>query len=333
MRPFFVFLVFICPFLAAEELSGCDLCTKVVSIFEQKNTALVGTKDDWIKELRATSEEICFAKLQVFATPLQCTSFFELNAAYIVDLMLEEAKPDSICKTIGSCSNVEDSNYKLIFPIIMEKQITYEIEEKEISQDSYFHYKLFLGNPSFLHNDSYHLVIELQHPKDSDLNLKVTNKTTFVQSENCNDKNCSMDISKPGRGVWYYFTIHVKVGATNTSFFLNATEKNETVGHWIYVSHSRFNGQRFAFILCFTFSTLCLLCWCISRCIFSKRRYKHQQRYVPVVMQPIPETFIPMDSLHSFEMFSSRPYDPDSSTILVMYPPQPIANADFAEQQ
>jgi len=327
MKFFFVFLVVICPFLVAEELPACGLCTMVVNLLEKKANAL-GAREDWIKQLFAITDEVC-ANVQSFASPAQCKSYIELNAPYMVDLILSESNPESICKTIGICNDAEDSmDYKLIYPIVNEQQITYLVEEKEITQDAVFNYKFFLGNPSFLHNESYHLAIELNRVIDCEVNLKVTNKTTFVQSESCNtDKNCSMDISQPGRGVWYYFTVHIKVSGDKASFSLNATEKNETVGHWIYVSHHKLDGQRFAFILCITFSSVCLLCLCISRCIFSKRRYKHQQQqaYVPIMMQPIPETIIP---IQDFAMFASQqPFDPELSPVLVMYSPQSIANA------
>jgi len=325
---FLVFLAIICPFLVAEEIAACGLCTMVVGLLENKASVL-STREDWIKELFAITDEVC-ANVQLFASPVQCKSYIELNAPYMVDLMLSESKPQSVCKTIGICNDANDStNYKLVFPIINEQQITYLVEEKDISQDTEFNYKLFLGNPSFLDSERYHLAIELSQVVDCEVNLKVTNKTTFVQSESCNnDKNCSMDISQPGRGVWYYFTVHAKVSGKKASFFLNATEKNETVSRWILTSHHILNGQRFALILCITFSSVCLLCLCISRCIFSNRRYKHRQQqiYSPIMMQPIPETVIP---IQDFAMFGSQqPFDPEHvSPMFIMYSTQPIANA------
>jgi len=327
MKSIFVLLVFICPFLVATESPACGLCTMVVGFWEKKDSTLLGTRDAWLNELLATSNEICFSKVQLFATPAQCKSFIELNTPYIVDLIIAEAKSDSICASIGACSSAEDSiDYKLILPIINEQQVTYLVEEKEITQETYFHYKLFLGNPSFLSNESYQLAVELNHIKDCDVNLKVTNKTTFVQSESCDPKkNCSMSISFPGRGVWYYITVHAKLSGSKASFSLNATEKNETIGHWIFVSHSRFNGQRFAFILCLSFSILCLLCLCISRCVIAKRRYKRQQSYIPMMMQQVPETMIPMATVQNFGMFPSEPFDPDSSPVVIIFPP-PVMN-------
>jgi len=327
MKVLLVFLVLICPFLVAEEMGACGLCTMVVDLLE-KGESVLGTKDDMLKNLFEITDEVC-ANVSPFASPAQCKSFIELNAPYMVDLMLSESKPESVCKTIGICNDAEDStNYKLVFPIIEENQVTYLVEEKEIAQDSQFNYKLFLGNPSFINLESYQLAIELSQAVDCDINLKVTNKTTFVQSESCNsDKNCSMDISQPGRGVWYYITVHAKVHGDKASFFLNATEKNETRSQWTFTYHHSLNGQRFAIILSVTFASVCLICLCISRCVFSNRRYKHkqQQAYSQIMMQPFPETVIPIQEFAAFG--SQESFDPDVAPIFVMYSTQPIANA------
>lgn len=298
------------------------MCTLVVDLLETQDSAL-GSKNDWIKELLTIADEVCANVPQAVASPAQCKSYFELNAPYMVDLILSNSKSESVCKTIGVCNEPEDSTrYKLVFPTINEQQISYLVEEKEITKDTEFNYKLFLGNSSFLDNDSYQLNIQLNQIIGCEVTLKVTNKTTFVQSESCNsERNCSMDISQPGRGVWYYVTVHTKMDGDTASFSFNATERNETTSYWIYVSsHHRFNAQRFAFILCVTFSSVCCLCWCISRCMFSKRtrRYKHQQRgYAPIIMQPIPETMVPIQGL--------EPFNPDVSPVIVMYAPYPYS--------
>jgi len=298
------------------------MCTMVVDLLETQDQ-YAETKNDWINQLLTIADEVCANVPQAVASPTQCKSYFELNAPYMVDLILSDSKSESVCKAIGVCTQPEDSTqYKLVFPTINEQQISYLVEEKEITKDTEFNYKLFLGNPSFLHNDSYELAIQLNQIVGCEVNLKITNKTSFVQTESCNsEKNCSMDISQPGRGVWYYVTVHAKMNGDTASFSFNATERNETTGYWIYVSsRHRFNAQRFAVILCVTFSSVCLLCFCISRCMFSKRtrRYKQQQQsYAPIMMQSIPETMISMQGL--------EPFDPDVSPVIVMYAPLPYA--------
>jgi len=321
MKAFLVFLALIWPIVASEDLGACSMCTMVVDLLETQNNVL-GSKEEWMKQLLSIADKVCANVPETIASPTQCKSYIELNAPYIVDLITSDTEPSNICKTIGVCDEPVDSTaYKLIYPIINEHQVSYLVEEKEITKDTEFNYKLFLGNPQMLSND-YELAIEVHSITGCDVLLKVTNKTTFVEATSCNqEKNCTMQISEPGKGLWYYVTVHAKLTADSASFSFNATEKNETSGDLIYAKYRhKFHPERFTLILCFTFSLVCLLCLCISRCMFTKRarRYNHiqEQPYTHLMMQPLPETVIPMQ-------FGSQEFDPDGTPVIIMYAPYP----------
>jgi len=282
------------------------------------------TQEEWTNHLLSIADQVCANVPETIASPAQCKSYIELNAPYMVEIILSDGARESICKTLGVCNEPVDSNeYKLVYPIINENQISYLVEEKEITKDTEFNYKLFLGHPKMLNNDSYELAIELHSVIGCEVHMRVTNKTTFVEATSCNEeKNCTMQISEPGRGLWYYVTVRATLTADSASFAFNATERNEIVPEFFYAtSRHRFNGERFTLILCITFSLLCTLCLCVSRCMFTKRavRFNQQQQYMHMLMQPIPETVIPMENV-----FGSEEFDPDRTPfIAVMYAPYP----------
>jgi hypothetical protein len=326
MKTFFVFLALTVAFVAAVDNGACSLCNMVEELLDTQSLAYK-TQEEWTNHLLSIADKVCANVPETIASPAECKSYIELNAPYMVEIILspmnDDEERESICRIIGVCVEPVDSKeYKLVYPTINENRISYLVEEKEITKDTEFNYKLFLGHPKMLNNDSYELEIELHSVIGCEVHMKVTNKTTFVEATSCNEeKNCTMQISEPGKGLWYYITVRTTLTAESASFALNATERNEIIPEFFYAtSRHGFNGERFTLILCMTFSLLCTLCLCISRCMFTKRPVRfNQQQYAHMVMQPIPETAIPMENV-----FGSEQFDPDTTPfIAVMYAPYP----------
>jgi hypothetical protein len=322
MKTFLVFLALAFAFVAAADNGACSLCNMVEELLDTQSLAYK-TQEEWTNHLLSIADKVCANVPESIASSAQCKSYIELNAPYMVEILLSDEERESICKTIGVCNEPVDSNtYKLVYPIIDENQVSYLVEEKEITKDTEFNYKLFLGHPKMLNNDNYELAIELHSVIGCEVHMRVTNKTTFVEATSCDEeKNCTMQISEPGRGLWYYVTVNAKLTGDSASFSFNATERNEIVPEFFYATtrHS-FNAERFTLILCVTFSLLCTFCLCISRCMFTRRAVRYnQQPYTHMVMQPIPETVIPMENV-----FGSEQFDPDTTPfIAVMYAPYP----------
>jgi len=322
MKTFLVFFALLVAFVATEDLGACSLCTMVENLLDTQSLAF-NTQEEWTNHLLSIADKVCANVPETIASPAQCKSYIELNAPYMAEIILSDEDSETICKTIGVCNEPVDSNaYKLVYPIINENQISYLVEEK-ITKDTEFNYKLFLGHPKMLNNNTYELAIELHTITGCEVYMKVTNKTTFVEATSCNEeKNCTMQISEPGRGLWYYVTVRATLTAASASFSFNATERNQTVPEFFYaISRHRFNSERFTVILCVTFSLLCTFCLCISRCMFTRRAVRYnQQPYTHMVMQQIPETVIPMENV----VFGSQEFDPDTTQfIAVMYAPYP----------
>jgi len=193
------------------------------------------------------------------------------------------------------------------------------LTEDNILANTGYNYKIFLANPTFLNTNGYELVVKVNQIVGCDVSLKITNKTNFVETDVCNkEKNCNMNISKPGRGVWYYITINTKMHAEKASFSLTAIERNETTsGHWVFrADHRHINMGRFTFILCLTFSTLCLLCTCISRCVFRRRMIQkrcYQQQTEPVFIGFAPETVMSIQE-------PVVTFPEDETKMVLMYP-------------
>jgi len=282
----------------APELEACGICTMVVNTLEGYLSKSV-TKDDLMKQLAGVSTVVCENIPSKLATKEQCNSFVSLYGPYTIELLLSEAKPESICRTIGICdSGTQNPHYQLLFPSISSESINYVVGEENIVADTTFNYKMFLGSPAFLNNNNYELFITAGNIVGCDLHLKITNKTNYVETWACSkDKNCSITISKPGRGVWYYLTVSTKLHAQKASFSLHATERNSTEasGYWVISKHRHLDVGHFIFILSMTFSLVCLLCVCISRCVACKRKFT-QRRYCQQQTEPtfveLPETVI-----------------------------------------
>jgi hypothetical protein len=300
MKTFLVLVAFVIFGVCAQELEPCTVCTTVVQTLEGLVNQYT-TKENLENELVAISAQVCdnLPEMQE-----KCKSFVSLYGPYAIELLLSDTK--SICSVMGMCTQ---PTYKLVFPRISSNSIIYSFTEENIVSDSLFKYKLFLANPSFLDAKDYILEAHILPVSGCDLTVKITNQTDFVQTEVCKqDIGCKLEIPKPGRGVWYYVTIATKLHSTKASFTFTATEKNDTRGYWVLKEdHHRFSPGRFALIMCLTFSAVCLICVCISRCARSRKiakRRSFQQQTEPVFV--VPEMMVTIEKDPSM-MYSHMP--------------------------
>jgi hypothetical protein len=300
MKTFFVLVALIFGLfgVCAQEWDACGVCSSVVQTLEgflNQHT----TEEELMRELAAISAQVCANVPEKLATKEQCNSYVSLYGPYTIELLLSESNPKSICSTMGMCTDV-NNHYKLVFPSIGDNSINYLFTEGNIVADSLFNYKMFLANPAFLDSNDYEFDVQMRPVSGCDLTLKITNKTNYVQTEICKqDIGCNLIVPKPGRGVWYYVTIAAKLHAPKASFTFSATEKNSTRGHWILKEeHHRFSMGRFALIMCLTFSSVCLGCVCISRCVHRRKIIKRrniQQQTEPIFIGVMPEMVVSID--------------------------------------
>jgi hypothetical protein len=298
MKTFFVFFALIFG-VCAQELEACGVCTTVVQTLEGFLNQYA-TKQELMKELAAISAQVCEHVPDTIATKEQCQSYVSLYGPYTIDLLLSKENPESICSTMGMCTR-SNTHYKLVFPIISDYSINYAFTEENIVADSIFNYKMFLADPSFLDDNDYELTVQVNKISGCDITLKITNKTTFVQTETCKqDSSCNLSIRNPGRGVWYYVTITTKLHAPKSSFSFNAIERNATKeGRWILKEERHhFSPARFGLILCLSFSCVCLICICISRCAHRRKMIKRrnfQQQTEPIFIEVVPEMVVSIE--------------------------------------
>jgi len=298
MKTLFVFFALIFG-VCAQELEACGVCTTVVQSLEG---FLIqhATKQELLKELAAISARVCENVPEKIATKEQCQSYVNLYGPYTIDLLLSEQNTESICSTMGMCTD-SNTHYKVVFPSISADSINYAFTEENIVADSVFNYKMFLANPSFLAEDNYELKVQLIKSSGCDITLKITNKTDFVQTEICKqDHNCDLVIRNPGRGVWYFLTISTKLHSQKASFSFNAMEMNQTKeeGRWVLKGERHFSPSRFGLILCLSFSCVCLICVCISRCARRRKiikRRNFQQQTEPIFIGVVPEMIVSIE--------------------------------------
>jgi len=252
-----------------KELGACGVCTMAVNTLEGYIGKAV-SEADLLRELSAVSETVCLNVPSEILTKEKCTSFVTLYAPYIVELLFSSKKSEDICSDLGLCDS-ESPKYQILFPTIENGTVMYSTVEKNYKTETQFNYKIFLGNPQFLDDETYTLTGTVSDISGTEITLKMTNRTTFVMNDNCRDKTrCGIDVTKPGKKVWYYISVVVKVTAENPTFVLNITEQNIIVGHWEYrgTHNSTFT---FVFIMFACVLGLCSICLAVTRCMFYQR--------------------------------------------------------------
>jgi len=269
-----VVLSLICSVLAQnlegeKELGACGICTMAVNTLEDYVGKAV-SEADLLKELSAVSETVCLNIPSEILSKEKCTSFITLYAPYIVELLFSRAKSVDICNDLGLCDS-ESPKYQILFPTIENGAVMYSTVEENYKSESQFNYKIFLGNPKFLDDETYTLTGTVSNISGTEVTLKITNRTTFVMNDNCSDKTrCGIDVTKPGKKVWYYISVHVKVTAENSSFVLNITEQNIVTGYWEYQGTHN-NALTFVFVMFACVLALCSICLAVTRCMFHQR--------------------------------------------------------------
>jgi len=299
-----VVLSLICSVLAQnlegeKELGACGICTMAVNTLEGYIGKAV-SEADLLKELSAVSETVCLNVPSEILAKEKCTSFITLYAPYIVELLFSRAKSEDICSDLGLCDS-ESPKYQILFPTIENGTVMYSTVEENYKTESQFNYKIFLGNPQFLDDETYTLTGTVSNISGTEVALKITNRSTFVMNDNCRDKTrCGIDVTKPGKKVWYYISVHVKVTAENPTFVLNITEQNiATRYYWEYrgTHNSTFT---FVFVMFACVLALCSICLAVTRCMFHQRNLPGKkledaeesliERRSPAFVEPINHT-------------------------------------------
>jgi len=307
-RTSFLPLVFLLSFMCSvfaqnlegeKELGACGICTMAVNTLEGYISKAV-SEDDLLKELSAVSKTVCENVPTEILSKEKCTSFVTLYAPYIVELLYSNAKSQEICSDLGLCDS-ESNKYQILFPIIENGIVMYSAIEQNYKTESQFNYKIFLGNPQFLDNETYTLIGSVSNISGTEINLKITDRSVFVMNDNCRDKTrCVIDVTKPGKKVWYYISVNVKVTAENPSFTLDITEQNIIPGHWEYRG-SHGSNLTFIFVIFACIIGLCSICLAITRCMFYQRNSNPGrkledieesliERRIPAFVEPIDHT-------------------------------------------
>jgi len=250
----------------------CSLCTLLVNNLEGLVDGVI-SREEMVDKLSAVSQTVCANVPSEIVSHEKCNSFVRLYGPYTIDLLLANVQSQQICSTIGLCEDVS-SSYQILFPTIEENQVIYTANEKAFSVETQFQYKIFLGNPQFLDNDTYALSVQVNNVTDSEVSLKLTNRIDYVETDQCDEKmNCTINIAKPGKGVWYYITLDAKPHGSKTSFILKVIEKNDAeIGEWIYAGGS--TSSSFVVLLLCTLLGVCVICMIVTKCIFGKRVQK-----------------------------------------------------------
>jgi len=252
-----------------KELGACGICTMAATTLEGYIGKAV-SEADLLNDLSTVSETVCSNVPSEILSKEKCTSFVTLYAPYIVELLFSMTKSEEICGDLGLCDS-ESSKYQILFPTIENGTVKYSTVEENYKTESQFNYKIFLGNPKFLDDETYTLKGTVSDISGTEVNLKITNRATFVMNDNCRDKTqCGIDVTKPGKKVWYYITVNVKVTAENPTFVLNITEQNIITGYWEYRG-SHGSTLTFIFIMFACLLALCSICLAITRCMFYQR--------------------------------------------------------------
>jgi len=247
----------------------CSLCTAVVNTLEEFATEAI-PRAQLMDKLSLVSEMVCAHVPNTILSQDKCNSFVALYGPYTIDLLLANVKPQEICSNLGICDDSSSPKYEILFPTIQEDRVIYSAIQKDLNAETKFHYKIFLGTPQFLNNQTYALDVQVNNITDSGISLQVTNRTDYVETDECNTGTpCKLHVSKPGMGVWYYITLSVKPNGDQSSFVLEITEKNSQNGYWKYVGGSHVGT--FILLLVATFLGVCVLCLVVTKCLFGNR--------------------------------------------------------------
>jgi len=301
-----------------QEWGTCTFCNLVVTSLSGYTSKTV-TKQDLLNALTSVSKDVCPKMPAEFMNAKQCSSFISLYGPYTVDMILSQTSTQQICSSLQLCesSSAAESAYTVIFPTIEEQnqQVVYTTSKKGVSKvGQKFNYRIFLGNPSFLEEET--LTVELSPNNVVDFDFVVTNKKEITMDIECmpqTDVPCTTLVGRPGRGTWYFIEITAKAFVINnsTEFTLTATVQNEIItneGAALAMQHKR--THVFPMFLPIFLIALCLLCCCcVRRKRQSKRMCQRQQQ------QQQPETAVNMQEMTQVPVMGYY-YAPDGQAFM-----------------
>jgi len=262
----------------AQEFGAvCSLCNLLVTSISGYVSKTV-TKQDLLNTLTSVSNEVCPKMPADLITPEQCSSFISLYGPYTVDMILSQTDPSQICGVLKLCDSSSDGVYTVLYPTIdqQNEQVTYTYNQKDVSKEGQkFMYRIFLGSPSFLDQET--LTVALSENDHANFHLLLSNKIEYSSEVDCiaqSGTDCSILVGKPGRGVWYYMEVTAKSFLDNnvTEFILTATVQNEVITNEGAASAMRHKAHVIPIFLPILVIALCLLCCCL--CVRRRRACK-----------------------------------------------------------
>jgi len=227
------------------------------------------TKQDLLNALNSVSKEVCGKIPKDFISQEQCTSFVSLYGPYTVDMILSQSKPSEICGSLKLCdSGVE---YQLLYPVIGPNSVVYRVQQDNgIKKGASYHYRLFLGSPAFLDEET--LTVGVSESDNVDFQLIVSNKTSYTRDSQCfglAHMDCTVYTTAPGRGVWYYITLKTTQVRNGTAQFnLTATVQNEIImdgADFEFVIADKSRVRLLPVIFPMFLLALCVCCLCAAR--------------------------------------------------------------------
>jgi len=258
------------------------------------------TKEDLLHALKEVSKKVCSQISPLLISEKECTSFVSLYGPYTIDMIFAGTKGDLVCSRLKLCTQSSDE-YTLLYPIIDEEDqmVTYTTTEKNVTNvGQQFRYRIFLGNPSFLDEET--LTVQISENDIAAFSMKLTNKSDYTILNECEANShapCTSLTANPGRGVWYYIAVNVQSFLTpnTTSFTITATIQNEifTGSGFVVKSHRIIIFPVFfpAILI-----ALCLFCCCLRKRVCKKKAVDAQDKAteVAVDMQEMPQPSAPL---------------------------------------
>jgi len=235
------------------------------------------------------AKEVCEKIPKEVITLEQCTAFVHLYGPYTVDMVLSKSSPVEICGSLKLC-DADSADYQLIYPVIGSDSVVYKLQQDNVKKAAVYRYRIFLGSPSFLDEET--LTVALDESENVDFQLTVSNKSSFTREQGCAGRahmSCSVYTTAPGRGVWYYITVqNTQMRNNRTShFILTATVQNEIA---VQITVGMNQTRAFPVFFPVIIFALCICCLCAAKRRCQKKKMaaaNAESAHVAVDMQEI----------------------------------------------
>jgi len=245
------------------------------------------TKQDLLNTLSSVSNEVCPKMPAEFISAEQCSSFISIYGPYTIDMILSQTDASQICGILKLCDSSSDGVYTVLYPTIdqQNEQVTYTYNQKDVipQEGQKFLYRIFLGSPSFLDEET--LTVALSENDHANFQLLLTNKMEYSTEVDCDAQtgaDCSILVGKPGRGVWYYMEVTAKSFLDNnvTEFTITATVQNEVITNEGAASAMRHQAHVIPIFLPILVIAFCLMlcCCCVRRRRRACKRYCQRRK-------------------------------------------------------